>query len=153
MTLAYHLSTVLSVGLFLFYGFACLFFDGMVDEFARYGLSRYRRLTGSLEILGALGLIAGYVLPGMTLVASGGLAVLMLLGTATRIRVRDGLVQTMPAVVLLLVNAFIFLYAAGVVGPLNSASAGSRLLPFPGTPPVASAPLPVREPALPRVCA
>ena len=117
MTLAYHVSTVLSIGLFLFYGFACLFFDGMVEEFERYGLSRFRRLTGSLEILGALGLMAGYVIPGVTLLASAGLTVLMLLGTATRIRVRDTLVETLPALVLMLVNAFIFLYAAGVVRP------------------------------------
>ncbi len=117
MTLAYHILTILSIGLFLFYGFACLFFDGMVEEFERYGLSRYRRLTGSLEILGAVGLMAGYVLPGVTLLASAGLAILMLLGTATRIRVRDTPMQTLPAVVLLLVNAFIFLYTAGVVQP------------------------------------
>jgi hypothetical protein len=115
MTLSYHILTALSVGLFLFYGIACLFFDGMVEEFKRYGLSRYRRLTGVLEVLGALGLVAGYVLPGVTMLASAGLTVLMLLGTATRIRVRDSPLQTLPAFVLMLVNAFLFLYAAGLL--------------------------------------
>lgn len=57
MGAAYHLANVISIGLFLFYGVLCLFADGMVDEFERYGLSRFRRLTGALEVLGATGLV------------------------------------------------------------------------------------------------
>jgi len=37
----------------------------------------------------------------------------MLLGTATRIRVRDSVLETLPAVVLMGVNAFIFWVALG----------------------------------------
>ena len=111
--LAYRVSTVLSIGLFLYFGFACLFANGMVAEFERFGLSRFRRLTGSLELLGALGLIVGYLLPVLQLLSAVGLALLMLLGVATRIRVRDSprdsLRETAPAVALLLVNVFIAL--------------------------------------------
>ena len=109
MTLAYRVSTVLSIGLFLYFGFACLFANGMVAEFERFGLSRFRRLTGSLEILGALGLIVGYALPLLRLSSAVGLALLMLLGVATRMHVRDSLLETAPAVALLLVNVFIAL--------------------------------------------
>lgn len=110
MTLAYQLSTVLSIVLFLTYGFACLFANGMVAEFERFGLSRFRRLTGSLEVLGALGLIAGYVFPPIRLLSAVGLALLMLLGVAARLRVRDSLLETTPASVLFVVNAFIAWY-------------------------------------------
>ena len=56
-------------------------------------------------------------MPPLVLVASAGLALLMLLGVATRIRVRDSFMETLPAVVLLLVNAYIFIDAFGIVAP------------------------------------
>ncbi len=111
MTVAYHISTVLSIGLFLWYGVACLVADGMATEFRRFGLSRYRKLTGALEVLGAIGLAAGYVVPIVGVFSALGLAMLMLLGVATRIRVRDSLLESVPAAFLLFVNLFIALYA------------------------------------------
>jgi len=116
MDLAYRASILLSVLLFLYYGLSCLFSDGMMAEFRRFGLSRFRRLTGSLEVLGALGLLAGFLVPIFTLLASAGLALLMLLGIVTRVRVGDSALETLPAVILLGMNVFIFLYALGMVG-------------------------------------
>lgn len=110
MTLVYYISTLLSIALFLTYGFACLFANGMVAEFERFGLSRFRRLTGSLEVLGAVGLLIGYTLPAIQLLSAVGLALLMLLGVATRLRVRDSLLETVPAAVLLVVNVYIAWY-------------------------------------------
>ena len=111
MTALYHISTILSLGLFLYYGFACLFANGMVEEFKRFGLSRFRRLTGSLELLGAIGLLVGYAIPVFALLSAAGLTVLMMLGVATRIRARDSALETAPAAILMLVNAFIGWYA------------------------------------------
>lgn len=104
---AYHVANAVSILAFGMYGLLVLFADGMAEDFERFGLSRYRRLTGSLEVLGALGLLVGYLVPPITLVASGGLALLMLLGIGTRIRVGDTLGEIIPAVVLLCVNLFI----------------------------------------------
>lgn len=117
MEITYQLCVALSIALFLFYGLSCLFLDTMIVEFERFGLSRFRRLTGGLEVLGAVGLLLGYLVPPLVVVASGGLTLLMLLGVATRIRVRDPLVQALPAALLLLVNAYIFLYSVGTVAP------------------------------------
>jgi hypothetical protein len=88
----------------------------MVEEFERYGLSRFRRLTGALEVLGALGLVGGYVRPALWVVSGGGLALLMLLGLAVRVKVRDPVVEMIPAAFLLLVNAFIASAAWGRLG-------------------------------------
>ena len=107
MGLAFHLANAISIGLFLVYGLLCLFADGMVEEFERYGLARFRRLTGALEVLGATGLAAGYLFPALSVVSAGGLAILMLLGLLVRWRVRDPLIQMAPAAFLLIVNAFI----------------------------------------------
>lgn len=105
---AYHVANAVSILAFGTYGLLVLFADGMVEEFERFGLSRYRRLTGSLEVLGATGLLVGYLVPTVALAASGGLALLMVLGIATRIRVRDPFRDILPAGVLLAVNVFIF---------------------------------------------
>lgn len=111
MHIAYQAAKLLSIAAFLHYGVLCLFSNGMAQEFERFGLSRFRRLTGALEILGALGLIAGYFLPPLVIAASAGLVLLMVLGVITRLRVRDSALETSPALFLLAVNAFVLIRA------------------------------------------
>lgn len=113
VTLAYQASVVVSAVLFLFYGIACLSFEGMKRDFERFGLSHLRTLTGTLEVLGALGLILGQFWPPLLVISASGLALLMLVGVATRLRVLDSLGQTLPALVLMCVNLFIASYALG----------------------------------------
>lgn len=107
MTWAYYASIVVSSTLFLLYGIACLFFEGMRRDFERFGLGRLRTLVGTFEVLGALGLIAGQIWPILVPLSAGGLALMMFLGVATRLRVLDSLAQTLPALVLMCVNLFI----------------------------------------------
>jgi hypothetical protein len=115
MLTAYYIAIALSAVLFLHYGGSVLFSDGMVREFERFGLARFRRLTGSLEILGAVGLLVGIFCPAFAVLAAAGLALLMLLGTVARVRVGDSISEMLPAIVLLFVNAGIIAYA--VTGP------------------------------------
>lgn len=115
MEFAYRSTVVVSALLFFHYGMRCLFAHGMAEEFHRFGLTRFRRLTGSLEVLGALGLLAGLVFPPLMLAASGGLAVLMMLGVFTRLRVRDPLLEVLPAAILLVANLFLFIHAWGLL--------------------------------------
>ena len=71
---------------------------------------------GTLEVLGALGLIVGQLWPPLVPLSAGGLALMMFLGVATRVRVLDSLAQTLPALVLMCVNLFIAWYALGHLG-------------------------------------
>jgi hypothetical protein len=112
MQTAFEISRVLSALLFLFYGGSCLVSAQMVAEFERYRLPRFRQTVGVLECLGALGLLVGQFHPPLLVVASAGLAVLMLLGIATRIRIGDSLLQMLPAGALLVLNAFVLCMAA-----------------------------------------
>lgn len=112
----YQVAKVLSIVAFLFYGLSCLLSNGMVAEFERFGLSKFRRMTGALEVLGALGLLAGYLFPPLVPAASAGLALLMLLGIVTRFRIGDSLLATSPAILLLAVNLFVFLYSIELQG-------------------------------------
>lgn len=114
MELALTLTAVVTAVVFVIYGALCLFADGMEAEFARYGLSRFRRLTGALELLGGAGLLVGLRFPSVLLLAAAGLAILMLLGVMTRVRVRDPLLETLPAAVLLAANLFLLAVAPGI---------------------------------------
>ncbi|MFN0099895.1 MAG: DoxX family protein [Gemmatimonadaceae bacterium] len=107
MTIAYHGSMALSALVFLYYGCTCLFANGMAADFERFGMTHLRTLTGSLELLGAVGLIMGQFIPGLVFVSAGGLTLLMALGLATRIRVRDPVREAAPAALLMGINAFV----------------------------------------------
>ncbi|MGV8880326.1 MAG: DoxX family protein [Sphingobacteriaceae bacterium] len=93
---------------FLAYGIAYFTFPNMKNEFKRFGLSKIGTLTAILEIAGALGLLAGLVFNYLLLLSAGGLALLMFLGVAVRLTVRDGLLAMMPALFFLGLNSYIF---------------------------------------------
>lgn len=102
-----------SAAAFLFYGLACLFSSRLVAEFERYRLARFRVLVGSLEVAGALGLIAGWWFPPLQIAAASGLAALMLCGLWARWRIRDPWYAMLPAFVLGVVNLLISLRFLG----------------------------------------
>jgi hypothetical protein len=99
---------VISAISFLFYGINCLFNKKMFQEFKRFGLSNFRELTGILQIIGAIGLLMGYFYPVLILVASAGLALLMLLGFLVRLKIKDGWVVSLPSFAFMLLNLYIF---------------------------------------------
>ncbi len=78
-------------------------------EFKRYQMERFRTLVGYLEFAGGAGLLIGLTYHPLMLISSLGLALLMLMGTITRIRVRDPLLETIPAFILMLINSYLFL--------------------------------------------
>lgn len=97
----------LSAVAFLIYGFLCVFTSHMRDEFERFGMARFRLLTGALEILGATGTLVGLFWMPLFIFSTLGLGTLMLLGLITRIRLKDPVLQMLPAFVLMLVNYFL----------------------------------------------
>ena len=93
---------------FLFFGVGCLTSPRLQLEFVRYGLAQYRILTGWLQCLGAAGIAAGYFWTPLQLFSTAGLAILMLLGVGVRIKIRDSVLQTLPAFGYCVLNAFLF---------------------------------------------
>lgn len=107
-TNALFLLTVISGAAFLIFGSLCVFSSRMRAEFERYQLSKFRTLVGCLEVLGGLGVLLGHWWSPLMIFSAGGLALLMLLGVGVRIKIKDSVLQTLPAALLLLVNAAIF---------------------------------------------
>ncbi len=92
---------------FLYYGLACLVSPRLIKEFERYGLPRYRILTGILQLLGAAGIIIGQLYSLLGVLAGAGLTLLMLAGFVTRIKIKDSLLQTLPSFFYMVLNAYI----------------------------------------------
>lgn len=99
---------IISGLVFLFYGVVCCFSLKMHNEFKRFGLPKFAIFIGVLEILGGLGLLVGLKIPVILLLSSGGLALLMLLGVSVRIKIKDSILLSTPAFVLMLLNLYIF---------------------------------------------
>lgn len=93
---------------FLFYGISYFTSPEMKLEFKRFGLEKLGLLTIVLEFLGALGLLAGLWIPSVLLLSSGGLALLMFLGVLVRLKMKDGLLVSLPAIFFMVLNAYIF---------------------------------------------
>jgi uncharacterized membrane protein YphA (DoxX/SURF4 family) len=106
---ALHIAVLVSSVSFLIYGISFFVTPHMKAEFKRFGLEQYGVLTAVLEILGAIGLVVGLAIHPILLISSGGLAVLMLLGLVVRIKVKDGIGASLPALFLLLLNSYILL--------------------------------------------
>lgn len=103
--------TVLSGVAFVIYGISCLGSQAMAREFTRFGLARFRVLVGALEVLGGAGLLLGLWSLPLLAASAAGLALLMALGVGVRIRLRDGVLLTLPALVLFVVNGYLAVQA------------------------------------------
>ncbi len=96
---------------FLAYGTGCFTSRHLQREFVRFGLSSLRNFIGLLQIGGALGLLAGFWVPLLGQAAAGGLALMMFLAILVRIKIRDGIIRTLPAILYFLLNGYLLLFA------------------------------------------
>ncbi len=81
----------------------------MKSEFKRFGLERIGLLTIVLELLGAAGLLFGLLYNPILILSSGGLALLMFFGVLVRIRSKDSLYVSLPALLLMGLNLYVFI--------------------------------------------
>lgn len=119
-SIAYQMNSITYLSLFsaisfLSFGLACFITPQMKAEFQRYGLGAFRKTVGGLQIIGALGLLAGIsYFPQLLPLAAAGLCVLMLLGFAVRLKIRDSILQSAPSLLYALLNAYILYYSVAV---------------------------------------
>ncbi|MEO7263640.1 MAG: DoxX family protein [Ferruginibacter sp.] len=93
---------------FLSYGITYFLSPQMKNEFKRFGLEKAGALTAILELLGAVGLLVGLKFHLILLISTGGLALLMFMGVAVRIKVKDSFWISLPALFFLILNTIIF---------------------------------------------
>ena len=103
-----HVLILISSLSFLGYGIAYFTSPNMKNEFKRFGLEKVGTLTTVLELLGAVGLLVGLKIPLILLISAGGLGLLMFLGVAVRVKVKDSLAISLPALFFMILNFYIF---------------------------------------------
>jgi uncharacterized membrane protein YphA (DoxX/SURF4 family) len=93
---------------FLFYGLSCIFSKQMEEEFKRFGIPQYTKLTGTLQILGGISLMIGVFLsPILAFMGSLGLSILMFMGFGVRLKIKDGVLVSTPALLFAFLNGFL----------------------------------------------
>ncbi|EHQ01194.1 DoxX family protein [Gillisia limnaea] len=93
---------------FIYFGINCFYSEFIISEFKRYKLPNYRKLTGFLQLIGAIGLLIGlYFNPILLLLASVGLCILMLIGFIVRLKIKDNFIKSSPALTFAAINLFI----------------------------------------------
>ena len=95
---------------FMVYGSSIFFSKAMKLEFIRFGLEKFSRLIGCLEICGGLGLIFGLWAPPLLVLSSLGLFLLMLLGFGVRLKMGDSFMLSFPSFFYMFLNFYIFYF-------------------------------------------
>ncbi|MBA4538663.1 DoxX family protein [Bacillus aquiflavi] len=109
-TLAIILQIILGLG-FLLFGVTKFISKQMVEAFEHFGLPQWLRvITGSLEIIGALGLFVGIWYSIIAVLSSVGLAIIMFFAALTHIRSHDPFKNMlMPIILFILLVTVTFL--------------------------------------------
>ena len=94
-----------------FYAYVASYFlsPNMKNEFKRFNLEKLGLLIITLEFLGATGLIVGLYLNPILIISSLGLGLLMIFGLIVRIKLKDTLWISLPAIFYICLNLYIFL--------------------------------------------
>ena len=96
---------------FIVYGSLLFVSPQMQNEFKRFELEKFTKLTGILEVLGGIGLLIGLKFSFVLLISAGGLALLMLLGFGVRLKIKDGFWLTIPSFLFMVLNLYVFIIA------------------------------------------
>lgn len=97
MTL-YTLSVFVSSISFLGYGISYFTSPHMKSEFKRFQLEKLGLVTIIFQLIGALGLLIGFwVYLPLLIISSAGLSLMMFLGLIVRLRLKDSLWVSLPA--------------------------------------------------------
>ena len=93
-----------------FIAFAVSYFTSphMKKEFKRFGLEKIGLLTIILQLMGATGLIIGLKFNPILTISSFGLALIMLSGLIVRIKLKDSVWISLPALFYMGLNTYIF---------------------------------------------
>lgn len=105
----YNLAICLSSISFFIYFISYFISPFMKKEFKRLDLERIGLITILLELIGSVGLLVGMVYTPILLVASGGLALLMAFALLFRLKYKDSLWVSLPALFYMILNAYIFI--------------------------------------------
>tara|TARA_B100001540_G_C15815693_1_gene647223 strand:- start:3643 stop:3903 length:261 start_codon:yes stop_codon:yes gene_type:complete len=80
----------------------------MILEYDRWGYKKFRKIIASLQFLGGLGLLVGLRFSLLLTIVSALLTLMMITAVYVRIRIKDNLINTLPAILYTILNFIIF---------------------------------------------
>ena len=97
---------------FLFYGISSFYSRRLISEYERWGYNKLRIIIAILQILASFGLIIGaYYLPFLLSIVSFSLTIMMLVAVFARIKIKDSIANTIPAIFYVIINSIIFYHS------------------------------------------
>tara|TARA_B100001758_G_C18291366_1_gene547230 strand:- start:553 stop:813 length:261 start_codon:yes stop_codon:yes gene_type:complete len=80
----------------------------MILEYDRWGYKKFRKIIASLQFLGGLGLLVGLRFSLLLTIVSALLTLMMIVAVYVRIRIKDNIINTLPAILYTILNFIIF---------------------------------------------
>ena len=93
---------------FIFYAVSSFYSGRMILEYDRWGYKKFRKIIASLQFLGGLGLLVGLRFSLLLTIVSALLTLMMITAVYVRIRIKDNLINTLPAILYTILNFIIF---------------------------------------------
>ena len=94
---------------FLFYGVNSFYSKRLISEYERWGYNKQRIIISVLQILASFGIIIGtYFFPFLLSIVSFSLTIMMLVAVFARIKIKDSIANTIPAIFYVIINSIIF---------------------------------------------
>lgn len=80
----------------------------MILEYDRWGYKKFRKIIASLQFLGGFGLLVGLRFSLLLTIVSALLTLMMITAVYVRIRIKDNIINTFPAILYTILNFIIF---------------------------------------------
>lgn len=80
----------------------------MILEYDRWGYKKFRKIIASLQFFGGLGLLVGLRFSLLLTIVSALLTLMMIVAVYVRIRIKDNIINTLPAILYTILNFIIF---------------------------------------------
>ena len=80
----------------------------MKSEYARWGYNNQRKIVGSLQLLGGIGLILGLKINVLLITTSFCFIMMMTMAIFIRVKIRDNITDILPAITYLFLSILIF---------------------------------------------
>ena len=93
---------------FIFYAVSSFYSDRMIFEYERWGYKKFRKLIASLQFIAGFGLLIGLHFSFLLTLVSASLTLMMITAIFVRIRIKDDLINILPAILYAILNFIIF---------------------------------------------
>ena len=93
---------------FIFYAVSSFYSDKMIFEYERWGYKKFRKIIASLQFIAGFGLLIGLYFSLLLTLVSSLLTLMMITAIFVRIRIKDKIINILPAILYAILNFIIF---------------------------------------------